>query len=58
MLHLQNFLRALLNHMRDGVAVCGAEYERLQNEQVESALQHVGFERMSLAAWHLFSSIP
>ena len=40
-LHLEHLVRPTLDRMRDGVAVCGPDTERLQDEQVERSLEEL-----------------
>jgi hypothetical protein len=57
-LDLQNFFRAVLDDVGNCVAVRRAQNQRLQNEQVQCALQHFAFKRMSFSGWHLLPIIP
>jgi hypothetical protein len=52
MLDLEDFMRAMLDDVSDGVAVGGAEKERLQDEQIEGPLQQVGFKWRGVSLWH------
>src|SRR5260221_118690 len=54
-LHLENVFRAMLDGVGDRVSVRRAEYQSLQNKQVQRTLQHLTFERMSI---HSFSILP
>ena len=55
-LHLKNFVRILLDDVRDGVPVRGSHQDRLQNQHVESALQKVPSLFRVASAWHAFTS--
>ncbi len=59
MFYLENFFGTLLDDLSDGVAVCRTEDESLEDEEVESALEHLAIERMCLANRHgVLVSIP
>jgi len=49
--YLENIFGAALDGERNGVAVSGAEQQGLEDEHVESALQHFALERR-FALWH------
>jgi hypothetical protein len=43
--HLEDGVRAPLDHVRDGVPVRGAESERLEDQEIERALEKLALER-------------
>ncbi len=57
MFNLQNFFGAALNGMRDGVTVRRAENERLQDQHIESSLQHLAAQG-GFTFGHAFQSTP
>lgn len=57
-LDLQDLFRPLLDYVGDRVAVRWTRNQCLQDEQVQRALQHFAFERMSFSCRHLVFNYP
>lgn len=53
MLHLKHVVRTVLNGVCNGVAVCGPEYQCLQDEQIKSPLKNFTLQRLCATLWHL-----
>jgi hypothetical protein len=51
-LNLQDFVGAVLDNVGNGVTVGWAEKQCLQDQQIERALQEIGFERRCASFWH------
>ena len=51
-LDLEDLVRALGDGVGDGVAVRGAEHERLEDQQIERALEHLSLQRLASAPRH------
>jgi hypothetical protein len=55
---LQHVVGALLDGVRDGMAVGGAEHEGLQDEKIQRSLQQLAFERRAASRWHVDDPTP
>jgi hypothetical protein len=51
-LDLEYCVRAVFDHMGDGVAVGRTQQEGLENEQIERPLEEIGVEGRRSAFWH------
>src|SRR5216683_3932160 len=57
-LDLQNLIRAMLDHVSDGVSVRRAKSQRLQEQQVERTLDQVALQRSSASFGHKCDCTP
>ena len=52
MLDLKDLIRTPLDGMGDGLSMSGAQHKCLEDQHVQSSLNHLGLER-GLASWHI-----
>jgi hypothetical protein len=55
-LDLKDLIRAPLNGVGDGLSMSGAQHKCLEDQHVQSTLNHLGLER-GLASWHILLSM-